>query len=90
MTPPNWLAGLPPDRPAARPAVGEAHRLVTFPRTDTEELRVELASLDGHPFINLRIWFRTPAGQWLPTKKGVTVRLRELPELLRALGEVKP
>jgi hypothetical protein len=64
----------------------EPRRLCTFARSDTEELRVELSSYEGHPFVNVRLWFKGKAGSWLPTRKGCTLRLRELPELPRALG----
>jgi len=79
-------------KPSATLAPGskpEPRRLATFPRTETEELRVELAEYEGKPFLNLRIWFRSTDGAWLPTKKGVTIRMREISDLVAALGEVR-
>jgi hypothetical protein len=65
----------------------EPRRLCTFVRSETEELRVELSTFEGHPFVNVRLWFKTKDEKWLPTKKGCSLRLRELPELCRALGD---
>ena len=78
-------AGKRPGNPTAPKAQTPGQRRATFARSDTEELRVELASYEGHPFVNLRIWFTGTDGQWHPTKKGCTVRLREVPELVAAL-----
>lgn len=68
----------------ARP---EGRRLATCPRGDSEELRLELSEYEGRPYISLRVWFQTEDGKWLPSKKGCTIRLRELPEVLRALAD---
>lgn len=56
----------------------EPRRLATFPRSEVEELRVELATYKGKPFVQARIWFRSSEGTWHPTKRGVTFRVREL------------
>jgi hypothetical protein len=48
-------------------------------------VRIELSTYRGHSFVNLRSWFRGNDGEWHATKRGVTVRLRELPELIAAL-----
>lgn len=54
-----------------------------------ERLRVSLETYQGHAFIRAQVWARNDAGDWWPTKgKCVTFRLRELPELIEALGRV--
>ncbi len=65
----------PSSSPAGDPA---PRRLATFPRSEVEELRVELATYKGKPFVQARIWFRSNEGAWHPTKRGVTFRVREL------------
>lgn len=72
--------------PAEDPA---AHRLATFSRGDGEELRVELAEYEGRPFVSLRLWFRGSLGAWHPTRKGVSLRLVELPKVVEALGDAE-
>jgi hypothetical protein len=57
-------------------------------RADGEELRIELASYQGHPFISVRLWaFNRIDKVWLPTRKGCSVRLREAREVSCGLIE---
>jgi Transcriptional Coactivator p15 (PC4) len=64
--------------------------LVTFRRSEAVELRVSLDNYKGHDFIGIRQWERNlESGAWFPSKKGVSIRLRELPELLDVLGRVR-
>lgn len=55
-----------------------------------EELRVSLDEYEGHRYLSLRVWTRGQDGDggepvWFPTKRGVTVRARELLEVARAV-----
>jgi len=61
-------------------------KLASIPRGTHEELRVTLDEYEGHPYVQLRAWERG-AGGWFPTRKGVTVRLRELEAVAEALRE---
>lgn len=70
-----------------KPPLPEGRRLATFARGESVELRVELATYEGREFVALRIWEKGTLGAWHPTRKGVSVRLRELPELVRVLGD---
>jgi hypothetical protein len=57
-------------------------------RADGEELRIELTSYQGHPFISVQLWaFNRIDKVWLPTRKGCSVRLREAREVARGLIE---
>lgn len=58
----------------------------TLPRSRGEELRVALSSLSGRSFLDLRIWYPAEDGTMRPSKKGVTCRLDQLPELEAALA----
>ena len=58
--------------------------LAAIPRGPAAELRITLDEYEGHPYVQLRAWERG-AGGWFPTKKGVTVRLRELEAVAEAL-----
>ena len=51
------------------------------------ELRASLSEYLGHPFIDVRIWSKGPDGAWYPTRKGVSVRLKEAEDLAAALLE---
>lgn len=52
--------------------------LCVLERSPTERLAILWREYEGHRFLDLRIQFMTPEGKWLPTKKGITVKLREL------------
>jgi hypothetical protein len=77
-----------PRTPAAAPEPsGEV--LATFPRKAHDgpecELRVSLEEYQGNPFVSVRVWERDQAGQWWPTKKGVSVRMGEADGVAEAL-----
>lgn len=61
--------------------------LVSIARGESEQLRVSLDEYEGHPFISIRLWAMDRGGAWWPTKKGVTVRVRELGQVITALGK---
>lgn len=63
----------------------EGRRLVTIQRGQDGELRLTWDEYEGRPFLSLRLWQRTEDGQAIPTKKGLSIRLRELPELVEGL-----
>ncbi len=52
--------------------------LATFERSPTERLAVLFRQYEGHHFVDIRLQFKTEDGRWLPTKKGLTVKLREV------------
>jgi hypothetical protein len=78
-----------PARTAPNPQapVDHAQVLVAIPRGDAEELRVSLDEYEEHPFVSIRVWAQGRDGQWWPVRgKGVTVRVRELGQVINALG----
>jgi hypothetical protein len=76
-----------PRTPAAPEPNGEI--LARFARKNPDgsecELRVSLEEFQGNPYISVRAWERDQAGQWWPTKKGVSVRLSEAEGVSEAL-----
>ena len=42
-------------------------------KTETERIQIELKSYKGKEYMDIRIFFKNDEGEWLPTKKGVTV-----------------
>jgi hypothetical protein len=78
---------LPPRR-AATPPPENGRRLGTVNRSPTEELRVNWSEFEGRPFVSLRWWKRGDDGGWWPdSKRGLSVRIRELPDLAAAIAE---
>lgn len=75
-------------KPSSKPQDAEfieGQCLAAIPRGATEELRLSLDGFGGHPFLNLRLWAKLNENQWVPTRKGLSIRLSELPELLAGL-----
>jgi hypothetical protein len=62
----------------------------TFPLGARAELRVTLDTFNGQPRLDLRTWCDYPSagGETRgPTKKGVSVPLSQVPDLIAALGQ---
>ena len=95
MAPPDLLARAraavvkfaPPRAPAKPPqAPDPGEVLAEVPRGDGTVLRVAWRTLEGRPFVTIAVWERGTAGAWWPmTGKAVTVRVRELGEVLEGL-----
>jgi len=56
-----------------------------------ERIKVELTKYKDHDLIGLRVYYRgSLTGQdWQPTKKGITVRVALLPEIIKALQDAE-
>jgi hypothetical protein len=48
-------------------------------------MRVVLGSYNGYPIINVRKWFEADDGSIRPTKDGVALALKHLPQLAAAM-----
>ena len=75
----------PKPGPKEEPETGKI--LVSLKRVDGTELRVALREFQGKPWVDLRIWQpgELGTGTWTPTKKGLGLKTRELPEVVEAL-----
>lgn len=49
-----------------------------FARGEKDKLVVSVREYEGRPYIDCRIYFLGTNGEWLPTKKGITVRTNEM------------
>jgi hypothetical protein len=79
----------PPQQHQATAPQESGERVATFTRHGGEELRVNLAEYEGHPYLSLRVWAPGQDGQLWPVRgKGLTVKLREVAGLAYALTEV--
>ena len=74
----------PTAKPPQAPDPGEV--LAEVPRGDGTVFRVAWRTFEGRPFVTLAVWERGTGGAWWPAKgKAVTVRVRELGEVLEGL-----
>lgn len=74
--------------PARKPIEERGRRLATFERPDGQ-LRWSLDEYEGREYVSARLWTRGADGNFYPSVKGVTVRVRELGPVILALQEVQ-
>ena len=66
--------------------MSEKKLLAVIPRTDTEQIQVQLSEYKGKKFLDIRIFYTTDNGDtWNPTKKGVAVSPENMTELKEAI-----
>lgn len=63
--------------------------IATIEKNADEEIRVSLREYKGHPFIDIRVYWKPPEGEPGPTKKGVTLNPELFPELKKALAALE-
>ncbi len=76
-----------PPRQVATPPTENGKRLGTIERSASEEIRVNWSEYEGKPFISIRMWKRSDDGAWWPDKRGIAIRIRELPAVATAIAE---
>lgn len=68
----------------------QSELVAKFEKNSKEEVRVSVDEFRGRKIINIRVYYRDPAGQWLPGKQGVALsvdRYRDLADAVLQLGE---
>jgi Transcriptional Coactivator p15 (PC4) len=72
------------------PPAERGQRLATIPRGRTEELRIALDEFEGRPYVALRLWAQGSDGGFWPVRgKGLSVRVKELDDVIAALGQAR-
>jgi hypothetical protein len=69
-------------------AVGEI--ISKFEKNSKEEVRVSVDEFRGRKLINIRVFYKDAAGEWLPGKQGLALsvdRFRDLVDAVLQLGE---
>ena len=62
----------------------------TIPKNAREEIRVSLTEYKGHDLCDMRVYCEPYAGdERVATKKGISLSLAKLPELIAALQEAR-
>jgi hypothetical protein len=71
--------------------VDDSSQLVAqFEKNFKEEVRVSIDDFRGRKIINIRVYYRSDSGQWLPGKQGLALavdRYRDLADAVLRLGE---
>jgi hypothetical protein len=66
------------------------HFIAQFEKNSKEEVRVSIDDFHGRKIINIRVYYRSEGGQWLPGKQGLALaadRYRHLVDAVLKLGE---
>ena len=63
--------------------------ITTIEKNADEEIRVSLREYKGHPYIDIRLYWKPPEGEPGPTKKGVTLNPELFPGLKKAMGALE-
>ncbi len=61
-----------------------------FEKNSKEEVRVSIDDFRGRKIINIRVYYRSDRGEWLPGKQGLALavdRYRDLADAILRLGE---
>ncbi len=56
-------------------------------RGETEVLRVSMEEYKGRKYLDIRIYFADDAGEWKPTKKGVTVQTDRIADFIELINK---
>jgi Transcriptional Coactivator p15 (PC4) len=57
----------------------------SFPKNSKEEVKARLSTFQGYRLADIRVWTADANDEEFPTKKGVSVKVEELPKLLEAV-----
>ncbi len=55
-------------------------------KSATLQLRGEVSEHEGREFVNIREWFKNKEGDYLPSKKGITVPLAHIAEFANGVS----
>ncbi len=58
----------------------------TFKKNSREVVKVSLETYMGRRVLNIRVWFDSD-GEWKPSKKGLSLAVERLPELVEVLTD---
>lgn len=63
--------------------------LYILPKNTRERIEVSLTEWRGLSLFSARVYAATGNGEWVPTTKGLTIRVEQLPDLTRAVAEAE-
>lgn len=63
--------------------------VLTFRKNSMEEVRAGIAEYKGRHYASVRVYVENDFSEWVPTKKGLTLSVDLLPELVQAVRMVE-
>ena len=68
----------------------DSNLVARFEKNKREEVRISVDNFHGKQLINMRVYYKGDAGEWLPGKQGLAIsvdRYRDLAEAVLTLGQ---
>ena len=65
--------------------------IAKFDKNAREEIRIKLTNFKGHDLIDIRSWIKPISSKEepQPTKKGITIKVEQITELVNALNDAE-
>jgi hypothetical protein len=63
--------------------------IATIPKNALDQVQVQLKHFHGHRLCDIRVFTQYDSGEIGPTKKGISLKIEKLPELIAALQEAQ-
>jgi len=63
--------------------------IYTFEKNSVEQVQISLTEFKGQDFVDIRAFYRSESGDFKPTRKGLTISVELLPNLLEGLEMVR-
>lgn len=67
---------------------GKQEFLYSFPKNEKEEIRFSVREFKGQVYFEARLFFKSDKGDWLPTKKGLTLSLGHYSEFRKGVSKI--
>ncbi len=65
----------------------EVLRIGTVEKKADEQIRISIKRLNSYDYLDIRTWWRKEeTDEWLPTKKGITLRPDVVPEVAELIS----
>lgn len=65
--------------------MSEPKLIHSFPRNPLEEIRASITEFKRRQYVDIRVYYKDDAGDFLPTKKGITIGIDLLDDLEAAI-----
>ncbi|MBW1963414.1 MAG: transcriptional coactivator p15/PC4 family protein [Deltaproteobacteria bacterium] len=66
-----------------------SEHLYEIEKNGSELIRFSIREFKGHCFADIRLHFEDSEGTWRPTKKGITVPIKLLPNLVEGVKKLQ-
>jgi len=58
-----------------------------FNKNSTEVVRIQLTEYDGKQLLDIRVWVQNDKGDFVPTRKGISIRVDQIDDLKEAIDK---